>query len=216
MQTRTNSQNLIYTGHFPFQKFGSQTDRNFKKPVNDQQKYISGPNDITQFNFIISLRTLVPYTGNDAINSYLIRLPTIIDRPTHIQITGNTIGHLDNSTTGLGIKTILLESPLVKQSGYSLKTNENITVNQGDGIIGVIRIPHIDSVQQISTIVTSQVMFKVPIKDQGYATITGIPIRFLDSRGKALSIDENNGDLSPDGELMIQINSKTYNPTLRE
>ena len=212
MQSKTSAQNLIYNGRYPFTQFGIQTDRNFPKPdPNRTPQVTTGPNDITQYNFVISLRTLTPYTGSDAENFYLITLPSVIDRPKSITITGNTIGHLES---GVGIKTILLKSPIVKQSGYTLDTIGNSTTTSSDSVIGVIRAPHSSNVNTISTIATTQVRMKVPIKDQGYSQLIGIPIQFIDSRGRPLSIikDSNDCDVSADGEIMMQIECESYNP----
>lgn len=213
MQTRTTAQNLIYTGHHPFNAPGPQTDRHFPRPdPNRRPIYNTGPNDIIQHSFVISLRTLTQYTGTATdTNAYSMRLPTIIDRPTHIQITGNTIGHLDNTTTGLGVKTILIESPIVKQSGYHLETTANTSITMSDGVMGLIRVPNANNTSQIFTIADTHIDMKVPIKEQGFASLVEIPVRFLDNRGTPLSIGSG-GDLSPDGELIFKIDCLAYNP----
>jgi hypothetical protein len=117
---------------------------------------------MTTFHFIISLRSLTDYTGSDAENSYLITLPSVIDRPKKIQVVGNTIGHQES---GVGIKTILLQTPIVKQSGYTLDTISNTTTTSTDGVMGIIRAPHISNASNIFTIATTQVIMQVPVKD---------------------------------------------------
>ena len=106
MQTNTSAQNLIYTGHYPFSNFGSQTDRRLPKPnPNRELKPINGPNDTTSYHCMISLRTLTRYTGSEDDNYYLITLPVVIDRPKTIQITGTTIGHINHGT---GAQTVMI------------------------------------------------------------------------------------------------------------
>ena len=213
MQSNTSANNLIFNGRYPFSQFGSQTDRNYPKPdPNRTPQLTTGPNDITTFHFIISLRSLTEYTGSDAENSYLITLPSVIDRPKKIQVMGNTVGHQES---GVGIKTILLQTPVVKQSGYTLDSISNSTTTSTDGVMGIIRAPHISNASNIFTIATTQVIMQVPVKDQGYSRLVGIPIRFLDNRGRALSVvkDDPTSDLSADGEIMLQIQCETYNPT---
>lgn len=212
MQTKTTAENLIYTGRFPFQSFGSQTNQNFPKP-NPQRALqpTTGPNDTTVFNFVISLRTLTKYTGSDEDNYYLITLPSVIDRPKTIQVSGNTISH---NETGVNYKTLLIQTPIVKQSGFTLDTITNTTTTSTDSIMGILRVPHASNIDTMFSIATTQVITRVPIKEQGYSQLIGIPIRFLNTRGQALSIvkDSTDGDISADGELMIQIVCESYNP----
>lgn len=214
MQSNASAKQLIFNGRYPYSNFGAQTDRNYPKPdPNRIPQPTTGPNDLTTYNFVVSLRTLTKYTGSDAENFYLITLPSVIDRPKEIQIMGHTIGHNDSSTN---IKTVLLSTPIVKQSGYTLdSTAENATVTSSDSVMGIIRVPALSNVDSIFTIATTQIIMKVPIKDQGYSQLVGIPVQFIDSRGRALSVikQNNDGDLSADGELMIQIVCQSYNPT---
>lgn len=209
MQTKTTAENLIYTGRYPFHKFGTQTDRHFVKPdPNDPHYPISGPNDATKYVVAVSLRTLTNFTGTQQDNFYLITLPSVIDRPRSIQIVGTTIAHLD--TSNIAIKTVYVQSPIVKQSGYHFITTSNISTTNTDELVGVIRVPHISVIGTVFTIATNQVIMKSPIKDQGYGRIIGIPVRFLDNRGESLTLGT---DLDLDGELILQLECDTYNPT---
>ena len=213
MQTKTTAENLIYTGRFPFQSFGSQTNQHFPKPHPDRAlQPITGPNDTTVFHFAISLITLTKYTGSDEDNYYLITLPSVIDRPKTIQISGNTISH---NETGVNYKTIMIQTPIVKQSGFTVETTANTTTTSTDGIMGILRVPHYSNIDNMFSIATTQVITRVPIKEQGYSQLIGIPIRFINNRGQALSVikDSTDGDISADGELMFQIVCESYNPT---
>ena len=102
----------------------------------------------------------------------------------------------------------------MKQSGFTLESNENATITASDGIMGIVRIPPATS-NEIYSIQTTNVDFKASIKEQGYAQLIGIPVRFLNARGESLLVSKDNpsvGDVSADGELMFTIECDTYNP----
>jgi len=124
--------------------------------------------------FSISMRSLTRYIGSQEDNFYLMTLPTIIDRPTSIQILGTTMSHLDESVTGF--KTVYVSTPIVKQSGYHFVTSNDESVAKADAIMGILRIPNVTNVGTVFTIATNQVIFRAQLKEQGYARLVGIPV----------------------------------------
>lgn len=208
MQTNTTAKNIIFTGQYPYSNFGPQTDRHFPRPdPNSVANPITGPNDIIRHTYVISMRTLTDYTGSQADNYYLMTLPCVIDRPKTIQILGSTIYHVDPAFTGN--KTVYVQTPIVKDSGFRFVNTSNVTVSNSEELMGVIKVPSEATSGAIFSIATTQVIMRPSIKDQGYSQIVGIPIRFLNNRGESLGLET---DLSLDGELIIQIECETYNP----
>jgi hypothetical protein len=155
---------------------------------------------MSKFVYAISLRSLTNYTGTTEDNYYLITLPSVIDRPKTIQILGSTIAHLDSSNNGG--KTVYVQTPIVKQSGFRFVNSNDTVVSNSDELMGVVRVPNVASSSVVFTIATTQVIMRALIKDQGYSQLIGIPIRFLNNRGESLALGE---DLDLDGELIIQI-----------
>jgi hypothetical protein len=132
----------------------------------------------------------------------------VIDRPRFIQILGTTVAHVDSTNTA--IKTVYVQTPIVKQSGFHFITTSNVSTTNSDELMGVIRVPHVSVVGSVFTIATNHVIMKSPIKDQGYGRLIGIPVRFLNHRGESLALET---DLDLDGELILQLECDTYNPS---
>ena len=207
MQSLATS-NMIYSGRHPFTNMGSQTDRKMNKPT-QQRAPMDSPNDTQVYHFLISLKTLQKYTGDNDDNYYLITLPTIVDRPKQITILSSSVSHLDTSNTNK-VKTVLLRSPLIERSGF------RSSVSISDELMAVLRVPHETRMETIVDITTTISKMTVSVKEQGFSRIIGIPILFTDaSTGQSLSV-KTDGDINPDSEILIQIETNSYNPSKQQ